>query len=79
MARSKDGSTRYSAVLEYIKSFNEIEREMYERIKKMTRKQKKMKLSESIPMPIIPLWRSVNKLPKREISEPVKRCALSRI
>ena len=39
MARSKDGSRRRSAVLEYIKSFNEVEREMQERSKKRTRKQ----------------------------------------
>lgn len=39
MARSKDGLRRYSAVLEYIKSFNEVEREMQERSKKRTRKQ----------------------------------------
>ena len=48
MARSKDGSTRYSAVLEYIKSFNEIEREMYERIKKMTRKHNDSERGQSI-------------------------------
>ena len=39
MARSKDGLTRYSAVLEYVESFDEIEREMHERFKKRTRKQ----------------------------------------
>jgi hypothetical protein len=38
MARSKDGLRRCSAVLEYIKSFNEVEREMQERSKKRTRK-----------------------------------------
>jgi hypothetical protein len=39
MARSKDGLTRCSAVLEYVESFDEIEREMHERFKKRTRKQ----------------------------------------
>ena len=39
MARSKDGLKRCSAVLEYMKSFNEVEREMHERFKKRTRKQ----------------------------------------
>jgi hypothetical protein len=39
MARSKDGLRRCSAVLEYIKSFNELEREMQERCKKRTGKQ----------------------------------------
>ena len=48
MAKSKDDSTRYSAVLEYIKSFNEVEREMYERIKKMTREQDDSKRGKGI-------------------------------
>ena len=39
MARSKDGLRRSSVVLEYMKSFNEVEREMHERFKKRTRKQ----------------------------------------
>ena len=39
MASSKDGSRRHSAVSEYIKSFNEVERERYDRFKKRTRKQ----------------------------------------
>ena len=48
MAKSKDDSTRSSAVLEYIKSFNEVEREMYERIKKMTREQDDSKRGQGI-------------------------------
>jgi len=39
MARSKDGLTGCSAVLEYVESFDEVEREMHERFKKRTRKQ----------------------------------------
>jgi hypothetical protein len=39
MARSKDGSTGCSAVLDYVESFDEVEREMHERFKKRTRKQ----------------------------------------
>ena len=39
MERSKDGLRRCSAVLEYITSFNEVERGMYERFNKRTRKQ----------------------------------------
>ena len=39
MARSKDGLRRCSAVLEYMKSFNEVERKAHERFKKRTRKQ----------------------------------------
>lgn len=39
MAKSKDGLRRCSAVLEYIKSFNDVERDMHERFKKRTRKQ----------------------------------------
>jgi hypothetical protein len=39
MARSKDGLTGCSAFLEYVESFDEVEREMHERFKKRTRKQ----------------------------------------
>ena len=39
MTRSKDGLSRRSAILEYIKSFNEVEREMHEKFKKRTSKQ----------------------------------------
>jgi hypothetical protein len=48
MARSKDGSKRYPAVLEYIKSFNEVEREMYERIEKKTRNKNNNETSQGI-------------------------------
>ena len=34
MERAKDGLRRCSAVLEYIKSLDEVEKEMYERFKK---------------------------------------------
>jgi|Cruoilmetagenom7_1024161.scaffolds.fasta_scaffold424203_1 hypothetical protein len=39
MARSRDGLTICSAVLEYVESFDEVEREMHERFEKRTRKQ----------------------------------------
>jgi hypothetical protein len=39
MASSKDGLGKCSAVLEYIKSLDEVEREMYERFKQRTRER----------------------------------------
>ena len=48
MARSKDGSRRCSAVLEYIKSFNEVEKDMHKRFKKKTRKQNDNKRDQGI-------------------------------
>ena len=48
MARSKDGLRRCSVVLEYMKSFNEVEREMHERFKKRTRKQNEKQRGEGI-------------------------------
>jgi hypothetical protein len=39
MAGSNDGSKRCSALAEYIKSLDEVERQMYERFKKRTRKK----------------------------------------
>ena len=48
MARSKDGLRRCSVVLEYMKSFNEVEREMHERFKKRTRKQNENERGEGI-------------------------------
>jgi len=48
MARSKDGLRRCSAVLEYMKSFNEVEREMHERFKERTRKQNENERGDGI-------------------------------
>jgi len=48
MARSKDGLRRCSAVLEYMKSFNEVEREMHERFKKRTRKKNENERGDGI-------------------------------
>ena len=39
MAESNDDSRRCSAVQEYIKSLDEVERQMYERFKKRTREK----------------------------------------
>ena len=48
MARSKDVLKKYSAVSEYIKSFNEVEREMYEKLIKRARKQNDKKRDQGI-------------------------------
>ena len=48
MARSKDGLRRCFAVLEYVESFDEVEREMHERFKKRTRKQNDNKRGQGI-------------------------------
>jgi hypothetical protein len=49
MARSKHGIGQCSAVLEYIKSLNEVERETYyERVNKRTRKQNDSKRDQGI-------------------------------
>ena len=49
MARSKHGTGQCSTVLEYIKSFNEVEREAYyKRVNKRTRKQNDSKRDQGI-------------------------------